>query len=194
MAKYTGMTNTQYYHFDVSDADENYMFGGAQDNGGHYRNGATSTFLHTIKGDGYDVRFYNGATSQLYLSVNKSLYRSNATLTDWTEMPGMDADWYKTVAISYSNNNIVFASSDPVYRTINGGTGWVNVGANGRWALVTCPSNSNRVYAAGGDSWNDGGTQGGKNYSGVMTRVIPGWNYRRIQDSRKLSPRLPVLV
>lgn len=33
MAKYTGMTNTQYYHFDVSDADENYMFGGAQDNG-----------------------------------------------------------------------------------------------------------------------------------------------------------------
>ncbi|MBL0067698.1 MAG: hypothetical protein IPP39_04140 [Chitinophagaceae bacterium] len=162
VAKYTGMTNTQYYHFDVSDADENYMFGGAQDNGGHYRNGATSTFLHTIKGDGYDVRFYNGATSQLYLSVNKSLYRSNATLTDWTEMPGMDADWYKTVAISYSNNNIVFASSDPVYRTINGGTGWVNVGANGRWALVTCPSNSNRVYAAGGDSWNDGGTQGGK--------------------------------
>ncbi|MBK8142159.1 MAG: hypothetical protein IPK57_15120 [Chitinophagaceae bacterium] len=162
VAKYTGMSNTQYYHFDVSDTDENYIFGGAQDNGGHYRNGATATFQHTIKGDGYDVRFYNGSTSQVYLSVNKKLFRSNATLTDWTEMPGMTQDWYKTVAMSYSSNNIVFTSSDPVYRTTNSGAGWTNIGANGRWAMVTCPSNSNRVYAAGGDSWNDGGTQAGK--------------------------------
>jgi hypothetical protein len=39
------------------------------------------------------VRFYNGSTSQVYLSVNKKLFRSNATLTDWTEMPGMTQDW-----------------------------------------------------------------------------------------------------
>ena len=74
----------------------------------------------------------------------------------------MTQDWYKTVAMSYSSNNIVFTSSDPVYRTTNSGAGWTNIGANGRWAMVTCPSNSNRVYAAGGDSWNDGGTQAGK--------------------------------
>jgi hypothetical protein len=138
------------------------MFCGAQDNGGHYRNGVTSTFWNTIKGDGYDVRMFNGSTSQVYLSVNKNLYRSNSDLTDWTEMSSLPDDWYKIVVMSYSSNNIVFASSDPVYRTTNGGTNWSNVGANGRWAMATCPSNSNRVYAAGGDSWNDGGTQAGK--------------------------------
>lgn len=161
-AKYVGLNATQYYHFDVSDLDEDYMFGGAQDNGGHYRPGSTSTFRNTIKGDGYAPQFYKGSSSQVYLSVNKSLYRSDATLTGWTDMTALPDDWYKTVAISYSSNNIVFASSDPVYRTTNGGTNWTNVGANGRWAMITCPSNSNRVYAAGGDSWNDGGTQNGK--------------------------------
>ena len=161
-AKYSGMNATQYYHFDVSTLDESYMFGGAQDNGGHYRPGATSTFRNTLKGDGYDVRFYNGSDDQVYLSVNKSLFRSNAGLTSWTTMAGPTDDWYKTIAMTYSNINIVFTSSDPVYRTTNGGTNWTNIGANGRWAMITCPSNSNRVYAAGGDSWNDGGTQGGK--------------------------------
>lgn len=28
VAKYTGMSNTQYYHFDVSDTDENYILAG----------------------------------------------------------------------------------------------------------------------------------------------------------------------
>jgi hypothetical protein len=160
-AKYVGLNATQYYHFDVSTLDENYMFGGAQDNGGHYRSGATTTFQNTIKGDGYDARFYNGVNDRVYLSVNKSIYRSNSGLTGWTEILGLVDDWYKTIAMSYSSSNIVFTSSDPVYRTINGST-WTNIGANGRWAMITCPSNSNRVYAAGGDSWNDGGTQTGK--------------------------------
>lgn len=161
-AKYSGMSATQYYHFDVSTADDGYMFGGAQDNGGHFRLGAGTTFYNTIKGDGYDVRFYNGLNTRVYLSINKKLFQSDATLSNWTEMTGPTEDWYKTIAMTYSNSNIVFTSSDPVYRTTNGGNTWSNIGANGRWAMITCPSNSNRVYAAGGDSWNDGGTQAGK--------------------------------
>lgn len=162
-ALYVGLNATQYYHFDISDADDNYMFGGAQDNGGHYRAGNTTTFYNTKKGDGYFPAFYNGSTSQLYLSVNKSLYLSNATLTSWgSALNGLDEDWYKTVAISPSNNNIAFSSSSVVYKTTDGGTTWSNKGANGRWAMITCPSNSNRVYAAGGESWNDGGEQSEK--------------------------------
>ncbi len=181
VAKYTGMSNTQYYHFDISDTDDSYMFGGAQDNGGHYRNGATSTFQHTIKGDGYDVRFYNGSTSQVYLSVNQRLYRSNASLTGWTEMTGMTNDWYKTVAMSYFNTDVVFTSSNPVYRTTTGGTtNWANIGANGRWAMITCPSNSNRVYAAGGDSWNDGGSQSGKK---MFRSDDQGDNWTELQEN-----------
>lgn len=160
---YSGLNATQYYHFDVSNLDDDYMIGGAQDNGGHYRPGPTSTFRNTIKGDGYYPRFYNGSSSQAYLSLNKNLYLSNATLTSWgSAIAGLDADWYKTVAISPSSNNIAFSSSSVVYKTTNGGANWTNKGANGRWAMITCPSNSNRVYAAGGDSWNDGGTQSGK--------------------------------
>ena len=186
-AKYVGLNATQYYHFDVSDLDEDYMFGGAQDNGGHYKAGPTSTFRNTIKGDGYAPQFYKGSSSQVYLSVNKGLYKSDAALTGWTQMTGLTDDWYKTVAISYSNNNIVFASSDPVYRTTNGGTSWTNIGANGRWAMVTCPSNSNRVYAAGGDSWNDGGSQAGKQ---LFRSDDQGATWVQVQD----NPGFPATI
>ena len=154
-AKYFGMNASQYYHFDVSTLDENYMFAGAQDNGGQYRPGPVSTFEHVIKGDGFDVRFYNNSINQAYVSVNKSLLRSDPGMANWTTMPVINLAWYKTIAMSYSNNNIVLSGSNPVYRTTNGGIDWSALQANGRWALTASPSNGSRFYAAGGANWND---------------------------------------
>lgn len=185
---YSGMNATQYYHFDISDLTDSYMFGGAQDNGGHYRPGATTTFRNTIKGDGYYPRFYNGSTSQAYLSVNKNLYLSNATLTSWgNALTGLDADWYKTIAISPSSNSVAYSSSSVVYKTTDGGSTWTNKGARGRWAMVTCPSNSTRLYAAGGDSWNDGGTQANKK---MYRSSDAGDTWTEVQDNAGFAPTI----
>lgn len=185
--RYAGFSATQFYHFDISSADENYMLGGAQDNGGQYRSGNFSAFQKVAGGDGYDARFYNGSNTQAYLSINKNLYRSNATMTDFTWMSDLPQDWYKTIAMSYFNSDIVFASSDPVYRTSDGGNNWFNTGANGRWAMITCPSNGNRVYAAGGDSFNDQGTQAGKK---MYRSDNQGVSWTELQD----NPGFPVTI
>jgi hypothetical protein len=43
-AKYVGFTASQFYHFDISTANDDYMFAGAQDNGGMLRQGNTVAF------------------------------------------------------------------------------------------------------------------------------------------------------
>lgn len=156
------MANTQFYHFDVSESNTDYMMGGAQDNGIKLKTSASSTFLHFASGDGYDIQFYHNAQSPAYFSVNKNLYKSNILFAGHTQMPGLDESWYKPIAVSYFNNDIAYTSSDSVHKTTNGGATWTKLGAFGRWALITCPSNNNRIYAAGGASWNDGGNQSDK--------------------------------
>ncbi len=170
------MANTQFYHFNVSESNNDYMLAGAQDNGTQLRNGATSTFYHFTSGDGYATEFYHGAQAPAYFSVNKNLYKSNILFTGHTQMAGINESWYKPIAISYYNNDIAYTSSDTLYKTTNGGASWTNMGGgNGRWALITCPSNSSRIYGAGGASWNDGGDQSDKKLfrsdDGGVTRV-----------------------
>ena len=80
-------------------------------------------------------------------------------LTGFDQQINLEAEWYHTVAVSHANSNIVYASASDVYKTTNGGTTWNNIGGRGRWALATCASNANRVYAAGGATWSDGGSQ-----------------------------------
>jgi photosystem II stability/assembly factor-like uncharacterized protein len=156
------MANTQFYHFNVSELDNDIILAGAQDNGTMLRPGATSVFSHFTSGDGYEMEFYHNTAGPAYFSVNKGLYKSNAAITNYDPMTGIPDDWYKTIAISYFNNSIAYTSSGSIYKTTNGGTSWTNMGGSGRWAMITSPSNSNRVYASGGDSWNDGGAQANK--------------------------------
>ncbi len=156
------MSNTQFYHFDVSELDNDIILAGAQDNGTQLRSGPSSTFSHFTSGDGYETQFSHNTAGPAYFSVNKGLYKSNATFTNYDPMTGIPDDWYKTIAVSYFNNNIAYASSGEIYKTTNGGTSWTNMGGSGRWAMITCPSNSSRVYASGGDGWNDGGAQANK--------------------------------
>jgi hypothetical protein len=157
-AKYTGFSATQFFHFDVSTINPDIMMGGAQDNGGLYREGNFVTFTKMAGGDGYDAQFYNGSNTQAYISVNTTLYKFDAAASPpHTNLSTVGGDgWFKTIAMSYSNSNIVFVSGADIYRTLNG-TNWTlsSTGRNGRWAMITCPSNGNRVYAAGGANFND---------------------------------------
>lgn len=158
-AKYTGFSATQFFHFDVSTLNTDIMMGGAQDNGGLYREGNFATFTQMAGGDGYDVQFYNGSNTQAYISVNTTLYQFDANASPpRTNLGSVIGDgWFQTIAMSYFSSNIVFVSGEDIYRTLSGGATWYNVstGRNGRWAMITCPSNANRVYAAGGASYND---------------------------------------
>ncbi|MBC7937720.1 MAG: hypothetical protein H7Y86_20415 [Rhizobacter sp.] len=156
------MANTQFYHFGISESSDEIIMGGAQDNGMLLKSGPSTVFSKFATGDGFEIEFYHNSTNQAYFSVNQRLAKSDAGLSTYQVMSGIPDDWYKTIAISHSNSNIVYTSSGSIYKTTNGGTSWTDMGGSGRWAMVTCPSNSNRIYAAGGASWNDGGAQNTK--------------------------------
>lgn len=161
---YNGLATTQVYHFNVSESDNNVIFLGAQDNGTNLRQTATTTFKKFTTGDGYDVEFHHNTVGPAYFSVNKRLYLSDAAFTTYNQMSGIPDSWYKTIAVSYFSNNTAYTGADAVYKTTNGGASWSNIGSNGRWALITCPSNSTKIYAAGGANWNHVGPQNTKKF------------------------------
>lgn len=156
------MSNTQFYHFGVSETSSEIIMGGAQDNGIKLKSGPSSTFSKFAGGDGFEIEFLHNNTNQAYFSINKRLFKSDAGVTTFELMSGLPEEWFKTIAISHSSSNTAYTSSGSIYKTTNGGTSWTDMGGSGRWAIVTCPSNGNRVYAAGGASWNDGGAQSSK--------------------------------
>lgn len=178
---YSGFSNAQFYHFDVSELDNDIMLVGAQDNGINRRAGNTNVFNHVTNGDGYACRFHHNTTGPAYFGVNQNIFKTDAGFTTFAETAtNVPNNWYKTIAISYFNNNIVFSSGSDIYKTVNGGTSWTSMGGRGRWALITCPSNSNRVYASGGDSWNDGGAQLNKQ---LMRSDDLGDNWTLLQEN-----------
>ena len=156
------MSNTQFYHFGISESSNEIIVGGAQDNGIKVKLDGSLVFSHFASGDGFEIEFLHTSTDQAYFSVNTGLYKTNAGVTTFSTLGGLGVGWYKTIAISHFNSSIVYASDNVIYKTTNGGTSWANMGGRGRWALATCASNANRIYAAGGDSWNDGGAQNTK--------------------------------
>jgi len=93
--------------------------------------------------------------------LNERAYRysnSGSSKTDITPAggdPGGDYDWFGNIAAHVSDPDYVFLGYDDVFVSDDQGDTWTNTGASGSWAIATCPSNSNRLYAAGATSYNN---------------------------------------
>ena len=149
---YSGINATQFYHLDDYDANQYAMLAGCQDNGVKYKTANTTGFSHILCCDGADVVIDYTNQAKGFAAVNSSIFQyTNFTSTS----PGnaiITGGFFMQIEMHASSPNILYLSSNGVY-SFNSSTG--NLGAQlgtarGHWALKVCPSNANRLYAAGG--------------------------------------------
>lgn len=151
---YDGINTTQFYHIDDYDANKYALLGGAQDNGLKYRTSNTSNFYHVYCCDGGDVAINFSDQSKGYGVVNKSILKyTNFTGSSPTEIA--NGGYFPQIKYHASITSLLYYSYSRIYE-YNAGTGVSTLlgdaSIHGYWALETCPSNSTRIYAAGGTS------------------------------------------
>jgi len=180
---FNGMQITQYYHFTGVNGDNNFILGGAQDNGNIQSANNAGSYQLEWGGDGFESAYLNGNNNTYYFTTNTIL--SRATRTPSTRVtvtpPGADiggASFYPTIAIHPTNNQIVYAGySTGVFRSDDGANTWANKGNQGSaggspaGGLAVSPASPERIYAASnttiwrsdnkGDAWTSiSGTTG----------------------------------
>ncbi len=186
---YTGLNTAQFYGLADYDANQYALLAGCQDNGVKYKTANSSAFYHIYCCDGADAIIDYSNQSKGYAVVNKGVKRfTNFTTTSPTTMysPG----FFPEIEMNTSNSDIVYVGYSRIRKFTAGvddGTlGGSNI--NGWWALKTCPSNSNRIYAAGGDSYYDEtgemfvSSDGGSTWSTISSNTGFPSSYNRISD------------
>ncbi len=148
---------SQFYHLAGWDGNINKLMGGLQDNGVKYRKDNTSAFYHLSCCDGFDVVFNPDTGQPAHATFNDSYvnYYSDGTIDSaWT----LNAHFFfHTLAIHNTNPDTILIGAFNIWKSIDGGTNWVNKGGSASWALTSCPSNSARFYSAGSTYfWGDG--------------------------------------
>ena len=153
-----GIATAQCYHMA---SIGNLVMLGSQDNGVKKRQSTSTSYDHVFGADGFDVVYDYGNTSISYATINASTMRftSNGLSRSNITIPGQA--FFSNLAMHPSDPTIIYLGSSDVYRSTDSGTNWANRGADGRWAMATCPSNGNRIYAAGGGSMWRSDDQGG---------------------------------
>ncbi|MEO6541496.1 MAG: hypothetical protein ABIN74_10910, partial [Ferruginibacter sp.] len=156
---FSGLSCTQFYHFEAGNEDEE-TWGGAQDNGTQIRNGVSSTFTKFDGGDGYDVltdKAPAGNNDDSYWVVNKEIWADG--IVDVNVTPDID-EFFPNLAMCPTNEDILFAGYSKLFFSYNRGSDWDyyydNYPIPGNWSLSTCPTNVQRIYAAGINDYTEG--------------------------------------
>jgi hypothetical protein len=79
---------------------------------------------------------------------------------------GLLPHWFTIMKYHNINGSTFFLGRDNIFKTVNSGSSFTNVGGAGNWAMATCPSDTAIIYAAGGISGSD---QNGQFYRSVNT-------------------------
>lgn len=154
-----GLSITQFYKMEAM-SEDGWPWGGTQDNGTQWFTGSGTTFNHFDGGDGYDVMTDIDFNDKFWV-VNKSIWTDGPTDENITP-PGTN-EFFPNLAKSWSNEEVIYAGYKRTYVSSDQGSNWTElnytVGGNtirvpGNWALASCRSNNNRLYAAGINSAN----------------------------------------
>ncbi len=151
------MNITQFYRMAVNPEDYLSMIAGAQDNAVKRRTGATSFFDEIACCDGFAVAYDAFNPDTMFAVTNQSISRSYNGGTSFTGISPANSSnpFSMAMAAHTSLSNALFIGSDSLWRTTNGGASWTVIpNFNTGWFIRTCPSNGNRVYAAGGSAYN----------------------------------------
>jgi photosystem II stability/assembly factor-like uncharacterized protein len=152
------MSISQFYRMDVRPDNFEEMIAGAQDNGIKRRPGVTNIFDHVSGADGFTVGYDATDNNTFYAIQNRDVARftnNGATRNNITPNPPSDPNnpFAMCMAPHTSQGDALFIGSDSLWRTTDAGVTWNFSNINAGWFLRTCPSNGNRVYAAGGNSY-----------------------------------------
>jgi photosystem II stability/assembly factor-like uncharacterized protein len=152
-----GLIISQFYRINVHPVNNDIIVNGAQDAAGNVRVGATAEFKEVNGGDGMSCMIDFGNANILYTSYAKDLYRSTTGGPNAVNVkpPDVEGNWVNPIAMNYFDPAIIFygaSSPDDIYRSTNRGDDWVNIGGSAMTDLITCPSNTNRLYAVTGNT------------------------------------------
>ena len=151
----------QIYHMRGWDGNVNKLMVGLQDNGVKYRMSNSTAFSHIDGADGFDVAFNPDTGEPAYATINQAVVKySNNGATSTTITPNgynLLSLFFKTIAVHNTDPDIVLVGTSDILKSTTGMGPWTNTGAAGGWSLTSCPSNSNRFYAAGGTTFQSGG-------------------------------------
>lgn len=169
---FTGINTSQFYHLDDYDGNQYVVMAGCQDNGVKYRSSSTNSYAHIYCCDGFDMAINYTNQSEGFYSVNNVIFYCSNVLTNSPVMITYDNnDFFARLALNSSDPDVLYLSFGGVFKYELATHTMTSLGTDyerGDWALRTCPSNSQRIYAAGGDGvfsstggmWitSDGGT------------------------------------
>jgi photosystem II stability/assembly factor-like uncharacterized protein len=151
-----GITSSMFYDIDGLENNQYAILGGLQDNGNKYRSTNTSNLMHIGAFDGFYSALSPSNNLVGYFSANQFLLKEN-NLGDAVNIgisPSLSpGQWAWRMETDITDGNYLYASTegiDSIWITNDGAATWFRKRfANGNRAIVTCPSNLNRVYACG---------------------------------------------
>ena len=160
----TGLSTTQFYHFEVENQSGN-TWGGAQDNGILERlNYGEFGVFHS--GDGYDVmtdhpwRTANGTGSHYYYTYNEFIKGGASDISVPLNLcETCPKEFFGNLAMSPQDRERIYVGyQTAVYQTRDAGGYWFQMGnIPANWCIAVCPSNDLRLYAAGTKTGVSGG-------------------------------------
>lgn len=150
-----GIQVSQIYHMDQYSPNPYQFALGLQDNGVKHRNKALEDFIHLYGADGFSPSFVADNANEFYATLNDVMIRINTTTGAVFHINPIN-HFFKVSLAHPTNPNIVFSGANNIYKSINKGNSWTNVGGAGNWTMAFAPSDTNRMYSAGSISFGNG--------------------------------------
>ncbi len=152
-----GLVGTQFYHMGMRDSDGDgevdgvEMIAGAQDNGVKYRT-TGGIWRHILCCDGYDGVIKGSTPGYALMTFNGGRYRTPDGGVNMVSEGSAAA--FSPVAIDYDFDDTMYVASTSLLRSYDGGQNYTTIAVDVNNLIVTCPSNSARLYGGSSSKTN----------------------------------------
>jgi photosystem II stability/assembly factor-like uncharacterized protein len=185
-----GVVTRQYYSVSVTPTNQDYIIGGAQDNGTNFREGSGSTYVEVIGGDGFGTAVNPRDSRIVYGSVyNSRIFRSVDGGKVFDELtidfaPDELRPFITPLAMDPKDPKVLYTGSNFLWKTQDGGDHWfkpsaTDLGDGGRYGYITkiaiAKTDSGRILTASGSGNINLSPDGGKTWNPVLG--LPGDKY-----------------
>lgn len=140
------------YHADWYEADENFIACGTQDNGTDLRYTASNTYRHIYGADGFDCVIKDNDKDTVVFVANDGIHRTTNQGSTETDVSPAGMGNFPALARDFNNERVIFAGDAAnLFKSTNFGASWSSSSLGlGSRVLITCPSNSDRLYCSDG--------------------------------------------